>query len=113
MSTNPLIQNTWPQVFQDFSTFVKDSQIVNVAIGFLIAQATMDSSKSFVSSIIMPLIQGLRTLKAPVFPIANFVGSLITFFITLFVAFVFIKVLRLQAKPIPAVFVANSATPLV
>lgn len=98
-------RNHW---FQDFSTFLKDSNIINVAIGFLIAQSTMDASKNFVSSIIMPLIQSLRTLKSPKFFMSSFVASIITLVFTLLVAFVIIKLFRLQAKPIQPVLVANS-----
>ena len=98
-------RNHW---FQDFGTFLKDSNIVNLALGFLIAQSTMDMSKTFVSSVIMPLIHAARTMKAPKFPMSAFIAAIITFIITLFVAFVFIKVFRLQAKPIQPVLVANA-----
>jgi large-conductance mechanosensitive channel len=103
-------RNLW---FQDFSTFLKDSNIFNIGLGFLIAQATMDTSKTFVSSIVMPLIQALRTLKAPKFHMGNFVAALITLLITLLVAFLLIKAFRLQAKPIQPVMVANSETRVV
>lgn len=105
MSFISVSSNQW---YQDFSTFLKDSQIFNLAIGFLIAQATMDTSKSFVGSIIMPVIDGIRKLKAPQLAITNLVGSFITFFVTLLIAFIFIKVFRLQAKPIQPVIIANS-----
>lgn len=101
---------TW---IQDFQTFLKDSNIVSLGLGFLIAQSTMDMSKSFVGSVIMPVIQSIRTLKTPKFPVSNFVASIITFFITLLVAFIIIKLFKLQAKPIQPVLVANSDARLV
>ena len=102
--------NLW---FQDFSTFLKDSNIFSIGLGFLIAQSTMDTSKTFVASVIMPLIQALRTMKAPKFHVGSFVAAVITLFVTLLVAFVLIKAFRLQAKPIQPVMVANSETRLV
>lgn len=103
-------RNLW---FQDFSTFLKDSNIFNIGLGFLIAQSTMDTSKTFVSTVIMPVIQALRTMKAPKFHIGNFVAAVITMFITLLVAFILIKAFRLQAKPIQPVMVANSEARMV
>jgi large-conductance mechanosensitive channel len=103
-------QNLW---IQDFSTFLKDSNIFNIGLGFLIAQSTMDTSKSFVHSVIMPLIEGLRTLKVPNFQVENFVEAILTLFVTLFVAFALIKTFSLQVKPIQPVMVANSNTRLV
>jgi large-conductance mechanosensitive channel len=98
---------------QDFQVFLRDSNIVSMGLGFLVAQSTLDMSKSFVGSVIMPLITAIRTLKTPKFPVSNFVASIITFFITLLVTFIIIKLFRLQAKPIQPVLVANSQTPLV
>jgi len=103
-------RNLW---FQDFGTFLKDSNIFNIGLGFLIAQATMDTSKTFVGSVIMPLIHAIHTLKLPKFHVGSFVAALITLFITLLVAFLLIKAFRLQAKPIQPVMVANSETRVV
>lgn len=92
----------------DFNTFVKDSNIFSLGISFLIAQATLDMSKSFVGSLVMPLIQAIRTFKSPTFPVSNFLASILTFLITLLVAFVIIKTFKLQTKPVPLVQVVNS-----
>jgi large-conductance mechanosensitive channel len=92
----------------DFQDFIKDQQIASVGISFLIAQATLDTSKSFVGSLVMPLITAIKTMKAPQFPVANFLASIITFFITMFIAFVVVKLLRLQVKQVPLVQVVNS-----
>ena len=102
--------NKW---IQDFGTFIVDSNIVNLGISFLVAQATLDMAKSGVGSVVMPIIEAIRTLKMPKFPVQNFVASIITFFITLLVAFILIKMFRLQAKPIQPVLVANSSQRLV
>jgi len=105
-----IAKNQW---VQDFGTFLKDSNIVNMALGFLIAQSTMDMSKSFVSSVIMPFIEAARGLKTPKFPMAELGSAAVTFVVTLLVAFIFIKLFNLQAKPIQPVIVANSNTRLV
>ena len=98
---------------QDFNTFINDSNVGNLGISFLVAQATLDMTKSGVGSLVMPIIEGIRSLKMPKFPLQNFVASIITFFVTLFVAFVLIKTLRLQIKPVQPVIVANSAEKIV
>ena len=96
---------TW---IQDFGVFLKDSNIISMGLGFLIAQSTMDMSKGMVRTTIMPIIDAIRTLKTPKFEVSSLVASIITFVITLFVTFVIIKLFRLQAKPIQPVMVANS-----
>lgn len=87
----------------EFGSFLQSHNVAGLAIGFLIASSTLDTSKSLVSSAIMPLVTGLRTLKTPKFDLSPLLESLITFFITMFVAFVVIRVARIQAKPVPLV----------
>lgn len=99
------MSNKW---VMDFHTFLTDTNIASVGISFLIAQSTLDMSKSFVGSLVMPLIEAIRSLKAPKFPIANFLASILTFFVTLLVAFVIVRVFRLQTKAVPLVQVVNS-----
>lgn len=96
------------QWVMDFHTFLSETNIATVGISFLIAQSTLDMSKSFVGSVIMPLIESIRTLKTPSFPIQTFLASILTFFITLLVAFVIVKAFKLQTKAVPLVQVINS-----
>lgn len=96
------------QWVMDFNTFLKETNIVTVGISFLIAQSTLDMSKSFIGSLVMPIIQAIRTLKAPSFPVSSFIASILTFLVTIFVAFFIIKMFNLQTKPIPLVQVINS-----
>lgn len=97
--------NQW---IMDFYSFIQETNIATVGISFLIAQSTLDMSKSFVGSLVMPIIQAIRTLKPPTFPISNFLATILTFFITLFISFVIVKLLRLQVKQVPLVQVVNS-----
>jgi large-conductance mechanosensitive channel len=98
---------TW---VQDFGIFMKDSQILPMALGFLIATSTMDMSKSLVGTTIMPIIEAVRSMKTPKFHVSSLVAAVITFIITISVTFTIIKLFRLQAKPIQPVLVANAET---
>ena len=95
------------QVFMDFNTWLRDTNVLGLGIGFLIGQTTLDTSKSVVSSLIMPLIQGLRALKSPQFKLGGLVESLITFVITMLVIFFLVKIFKLQTKQPQFVQVVN------
>lgn len=84
----------------DFTTFAKDSNLLVVIIGLVVGQATLDMSKNFVSSLVMPILHALRTFKKPIFPVSNFVASVLTLGLAILVSFILVKAFRLQKKPL-------------
>lgn len=98
---------TTPRLALEFGSFLQSHNVAGLAVGFLIASSTLDTSKSIVSGGIMPMVTALRTLKTPKFEFSPVLESLITFFVTMFVAFVVIRVGRIKAQPVPLVQVVN------
>lgn len=91
----------------EFGSFLQSHNVAGLAIGFLIASSTLDTAKSLVSGTIMPVVTSLRTLKTPQFNLSPLLESLITFFVTMFTAFVVIKVARIKSQAVPLVQVVN------
>lgn len=96
-----------PRLAVEFGSFLQSQNIAGLAVGFLIASSTLDTAKSLVSGGIMPFVESLRTLKTPKFDLTPLLESMITFFVTMFVAFVVIKIGKIEAKPVQVVQVMN------
>lgn len=87
---------------KNFSTFVRDSNFVDVAIGLLIATAIKDLANSLQTNIIIPCInaffsfigidvEGAKqtvTILGAEIGLANFIAAVLTFFMIMFVAFI-------------------------
>lgn len=94
-------------VFMDFNSFLKDAKILDTAISFVLAGATLDTSRSLVNNAIMPLVFALREMKAPVIGYEALANSAILWVITLWIAFVVIRVFSLTARPVQMVQTIN------
>lgn len=91
----------------EFGSFLQSQNILGLAIGFLIASSTLDTSKALVSSVIMPLVEGLQGLDVPQFDLYPLLESIVTFIVTMFIAFVILRVAKVQNKQIQLVQVVN------
>lgn len=86
---------------KEFTEFIKKSNLIEVATGFLIATTFKDLVLSFSNTFILPIINSLLGLIGSYpesvfmfgveFKIGEFITSLITFIIILFVLFLIIK----------------------
>ena len=101
----PLVQMN--SVVLDFTTWLKEAKIADVAISFLIAGATLDVSKAAVSGLIMPVIEGMQRLTWPKFNVEEVATTGITFIVTMWIAFIIMRMLGLTVRPIPVVQVLN------
>lgn len=96
--SNIVLKKLW---LQDFFSFLKEYKIADLAIGFVISNATTALIRSLVENIIMPFIAAMikdETWKTATFnlgPIAlkwgAFLAELINFIILSFVVFVIVK----------------------
>ena len=85
---------------KDFMEFIKEFKIVSVAIAFVAGLAVNDLVQTFVSSILMPLIDPLvagtwKTAVLKIGPVSlgwgMFLNSLIHFLIIMLVIFIVVK----------------------
>lgn len=95
------------RVAVEFGSFLQAQNIAGLAVGFLIASSTLDTAKNGVSSLIMPLVDSIKTLKAPKFELSNLLASLITWLVVMFVSFVIIRVAKVKTTTVPIVQVVN------
>jgi large-conductance mechanosensitive channel len=92
-----------------FKDFVQDQNVPGTAIGFLLAQSTLDLSRVFVRDGIMPFVTAIRTTSVPKFDLDNIFGALITFIVTMLVIFTSVRVFRLQQRKVPIVATVSNA----
>lgn len=86
-------------VVMDFGSFLQQQNLVGLALSFLVAFSTMDATKGFTRSIIMPLIEAIKTLKAPSFAFGYLIEGLFNFVITMLVVFFMLKLTRVAMPP--------------
>lgn len=91
------------RIVVDFAGFLKDQNILGLAVSFLIAQSVMDITRSMSASGIMPIVKSIRSLKPPQFDVNNLLESGITFVIIMFVAFMIIRYARIKTQAVPIV----------
>lgn len=95
------------QVFVDFGSFLQSSNILGLATGFLIAQSTLEVSRTAVSAISGPIVASMRGLRIPEFDWQSLGEAAVTFLLTMFLAFIVIRFGKINTTPIPIVQVAN------
>lgn len=105
MSLNFLTEN---KTFLDMKSFLEQSQVVGVALGFMTASATLDLSRSVVSELLYPWVIAIRTASAPRFDLDDVAQSLITWILSMLVVFILIKGFNLQEKKIPMVLAVSA-----
>jgi large-conductance mechanosensitive channel len=83
----------------DFGSFLQQQNLVGLSLSFLVAFSTMDTTKGFTRSIIMPLIEAIKTLKAPQFAFGYLIEGLFNFVITMLVVFFMLKLTSVNMPP--------------
>ncbi|MEA2070338.1 MAG: MscL family protein [Asgard group archaeon] len=87
--------------FKDFVEFLKQYQVIGLAVAFIMAEYVKIVVNSLVNDIILPIflfIPGLKQLesfeayKVSVFMIGSFISSVVTFIIIAFVIYLLVKV---------------------
>jgi large-conductance mechanosensitive channel len=91
------------ELVMDFKEFTQQQNVPGVAIGFLLAQTTLDIARTGVSEMILPLVTALRTTSPPSFDFDLIFQSIITFLVTMIIIFTTVKVFRLQTAKVPVV----------
>jgi large-conductance mechanosensitive channel len=91
------------RIIVDFAGFLKDQNILGLAVSFLIAQSVMDMTRSISGSGIMPIVRSIRTLRPPQFDGNNLLETAITFTIVMFIAFIIIRYARVKTQAVPIV----------
>lgn len=92
----------------DFTQFLKEYNVVGLGIGTLVSQNTMEMGKSFVDAIVMPLVTGVITRTTPTISYYSVIQSMITFIVTMFVIFAFMRIFGVKlTKPVSYVRVVN------
>lgn len=105
MNMNFLTEN---KTLLDMKSFLEQSQVIGVALGFMTASATLDLSRSVVSQLLYPWVVALRTASLPRFDLDDVAQSFITWILSLFVVFLLIKGFNLQEKKIPMVLAVSA-----
>lgn len=91
------------KVFLDFKSYLEEAGVIGTALGFLTASATLDLSRTIVNELLLPNIIALRTRSIPVYDLDEVLQSVLTFFLSFFVAFAVIKIGGFQQKKLPMV----------
>ena len=86
-------------VVMDFGNFLQSQNLVGLSLGFLVAFSTMDTTKGLTRSIVMPLIEAIKTFKAPQFQFGYLIEALFNFVITMLVVFLMLKVSKVSMPP--------------
>lgn len=95
---------------KEFSEFAFKGNLADVAIGFVMGAAFREVVNAFIDFLISPIL-GLFfnrnfslltfTIGRVVFPIGNFITALITFVLTAFVLFLFVKAMNKKRRDTP------------
>ena len=101
-----ILQN---ELVMDFKEFTQQQNVPGVAIGFLLAQTTLDIARTGVSEMILPLVTALRTTSAPHFDVDLIFQSIVTFIVTMIMIFTVVKVFNLQTTKVPVVATVSNA----
>lgn len=91
------------ELVMSFKEFTQQQNVPGVAIGFLLAQTTLDIARTGVSEMILPLVTALRTTSPPHFDIDLIFQSIITFIVTMLIIFTVVKLFNLQTTKVPVV----------
>jgi hypothetical protein len=86
-------------VVMDFGNFIQSQNIIGLALSFLVAFSVMDGTKALTRSTIMPLVEALKTFKAPVFQLGFLVEAAFNFVVTMLVVFFVLKVSKVAMPP--------------
>lgn len=86
-------------VVMDFGNFLQSQNLVGLSLGFLVAFSTMDTTKGLTRSVIMPLIEAIKSFKAPQFHFGYLIEALFNFVITMLVVFLMLKVTKVAMPP--------------
>jgi large-conductance mechanosensitive channel len=105
---SPMSFLTENKTFLDMKSFLEQSQVIGVALGFMTASATLDLSRSVVSELLYPWVIAIRTASLPRFDLDDVAQSLITWILSMFVVFILIKGFNLQEKKIPMVLAVSA-----
>jgi large-conductance mechanosensitive channel len=98
------------KTYQDLKSFLTETNVTGTALGFLIASATLDLARTTVSEGMYPFITALRTGALPRFDLDEIFQSLITFFLSMLVAFASIKIFNLQERKLPLVMTVGAGS---
>lgn len=97
------------ELFLSFKDFFSQQQVFGTAIGFLLAQTTLELAKSGVQDLITPLVTAIMTRSVPRYQFKSIGQAWLTFFITLIVIFAIVKVFDLQTQAVPVVATVSNA----
>jgi large-conductance mechanosensitive channel len=97
------------ELVMSFKEFASQQQIPGVAIGFLLAQTTLDIARTGVSELILPLVTALRTASAPSFDLELVFQAIVTWLVTMMVIFTVVKIFNLQTQKVPVVATVSNA----
>jgi large-conductance mechanosensitive channel len=97
------------ELFLSFKEFFNQQQVFGTAIGFLLAQTTLELAKSGVQDLITPLVTAIMTRSVPRYQFKSIGESWLTFFITLIVIFSIVKLFDLQTQAVPIVATVSNA----
>jgi large-conductance mechanosensitive channel len=104
-SSPPLLT---PRIFVEFSGFLREYNLVALGLAFLIGQSSLELSRSFIKTTVLPLVGSALNLKLPSIDASELLTAFLTFIVTMFIAFILVRALRVDVKPLPIVQVANS-----
>jgi len=97
------------ELFMDFKTFIQDQKVAGTAIGFLLAQTTLDLARVGVNQGVMPLVTAIRTGSLPKYDLSQIFEALVVFLITMMVIFSTVKIFDLQTAQVPLVATVSGA----
>lgn len=86
-----------------YKTFMRETQIIPLVIAIILGLSGHQLTKQFVTAIVMPLFQGLRTMQKPMVHIGDFLPSVLVFGITIAIAAILIKAFSVHKKTVPYV----------
>jgi hypothetical protein len=88
-------------IIVDFGNFLNQSNLLGLAVGFLIAGTVLDTSKAATAGAIMPLVESIKSLKPPQFKLGFVVEALFNFVIIMAICFGLVRFAKITAQPIP------------
>jgi large-conductance mechanosensitive channel len=90
-----------------YKTFMRETGIVPIVVATVLGISGHQMTKQFVTSVVMPLLQGLRTMQKPMVHVGDFLPSVLVFGLTIAIAAILIRAFSVHKKTVPYVRVLD------
>lgn len=86
-----------------YKTFMRETGVIPFVVAIVLGISGQQMTKQFVTAVLMPLIQGVRTMQKPLVHIGDFLPSVLVFGLSVAIAAILIKAFSMHKKYVPYV----------